>query len=106
MHFLGKMKKMSFSLEKKEKKCNFALEGSKTVRQPLMADTHFLLRARMLRTLSLEGSKTVRQPYESRLTPLFYQKTLKRARKSDVDNIGVCGKRTLSLEGSKTVHLN
>ena len=50
-HFLGKMKKMSFSLEKKEKVCNFALEGSKTVRQPLRADTHFLLRARMLRTL-------------------------------------------------------
>ncbi len=65
------MKKMSFYLEKKEKKCNFALEGS----------------------------KTVRQPFESRLTPLFYQKTLKRARKSDVDNIGVCGNRTLSLEG-------
>jgi hypothetical protein len=50
-HFSGKMKKMSFSLEKKEKVCNFALEGSKTVRQPLRADTHFLLRARMLRTL-------------------------------------------------------
>jgi len=46
MHFLGKMKKMLFSLEKKEKKCNFALEGSKTVHQPLRADTHFLLRAR------------------------------------------------------------
>jgi len=33
-HFLGKMKKMWFSLEKKEKVCNFALKGSKTVRQP------------------------------------------------------------------------
>lgn len=35
---------------------------------------------------------------QSRLTPLFYKKTLKRARKSAVDNIGVCEKRTLSLE--------
>jgi hypothetical protein len=71
-HFSGKMKKMLFSLEKKEKKCNFALEGSK---RPCA---------------SLYG--------QSRLTPLFYKKTLKRARKSAVDNIGVCEKRTLSLE--------
>ena len=33
MHFLGKMKKMSFSLEKKEKKCNFAFGNQR--RAPL-----------------------------------------------------------------------
>ena len=54
---------------------------------------------------ALEGSKTVRQPYESRLTPLFYQKTLKRARKSDVDNIGVCGNRTLSFGNQRRAPL-
>ena len=95
----------------KEKDCNFAFGNQR--RAPLYERQALFIRkahqatqvlhARMLRTLSLEGSKTVRQPYKSRLTPLFYQKTLKRARKSDVDNIGVCGKRTLSLEGSKTV---
>jgi hypothetical protein len=40
-HFSGKIKKMPFSLEKKEKVCKFALEESKTVRQALGTDTHY-----------------------------------------------------------------
>jgi len=55
--FLSPFTFSSFSWKYKEK---FVLLHSKVlrnVRQPFGTDTHYLLRARMLRTLSLEGSK-------------------------------------------------
>ena len=71
-HFLGKMKKMSFSLEKKEKNVTLHSKDLKD-RAPAFMVNLGLRRSFIKRRSNVRGS------------PL-------------VDNIGVCEKRTLSLE--------
>ena len=96
--FAASVKNQTIDLEVSRNLCNFAFDGSND-RAPafgLTRTTIFLRGCYARCTCQNEG----RAPafYESRLTPLFYQKTLKHARKSDIDYIGVCGNRTLSLK--------
>ena len=71
------------------------------------ADTHFSLRARMLRTLHSEIRDVHRlaTDVEYFFAKLNKLKQVFRARKSDIDYIGVCGNRTLHSESPLTSHV-